>query len=643
VSIAVLFRLKYYACDHFCCDGKSILRTFVRTLNSKKQNNLQMQKQVTFSNPQSFSPAKSRGEGNQPEIQYAFLDKFDLIGGKAMLHLILSILCSILVATPSLGEENVREHDVVIYGGTAAAVMSAVQSHRMGKSVVIVSPDKHLGGLSSGGLGFTDFGNRLTVGGLAREFYERVFQHYDKPAAWTHETPVAYHQKKIGWRDMWTGENTRWVFEPHVAESIFDQFVAENNILVVRDEWLDRTQGVEKDAGRIRSITTLSGKVFKGKIFIDATYEGDLMAAAGVRYHVGREANSVYGEKWNGVQQGVVHHKHNFQGLKVSPYKVKGDPSSGLLARISTAALEPNGTGDDKIQAYCFRMCLTNDADNRVPFPKPENYDPMQYELLLRIFEVMDPLYVFEKFDPVPNKKTDTNNHGPFSFDNLGMNWDYPDASYERRREIIEEHKTYQLGMLYFLCHDPRVPTRLQEEMQKWGLASDEFVDNGHWAYQLYIREARRMVGEYVITEHDLLGDRKSTTKRSIGMGSYGIDSHNIQRYVDSDGYVQNEGDVGIHVGDYTIPYDVIVPKEREVNNLLVPVAASCSHVAYGSIRMEPVFMILAQGAGAAACIAIDDQVSVQSVSYEKLKARLLTDKQILDKSHMLPDPRKKK
>lgn len=551
------------------------------------------------------------------------------------------LLLLVCMAGPSWASEPAAEHDVVIYGGTSAAVMAAVQCQRMGKSVVVVAPDKHLGGLSSGGLGFTDIGNRLTVGGLAREFYEKVYQHYDKPEAWTQETPEAFHQKEIGWRKMWDGENTRWVFEPHVAEAIFEQFVLENNIPVFRDEWLDREHGVETDAGRIGSITTLSGKVFKGKVFIDATYEGDLMAAAGVSYHVGREANSVYGEKWNGVQQGVYHHKHHFQGLKISPYKIKGDASSGVVARVSAEAPQPNGTGDDKVQAYCFRMCLTNDPDNRIPFPKPQNYDPEQYELLLRIFDVMDPMYVFQKFDPVPNNKTDTNNHGPFSFDNLGMSWDYPEASYERRREIIEEHKTYQLGMLYFISHDPRVPKQLQEAMQTWGLPKDEFVDNQNWPHQLYIREARRMVGQYVITEHDLLGDLKSKTKKSIGMGSYGIDSHNIRRYVDSDGYVQNEGDVGVHVGDYRIPYDVIVPKEEEVSNLIVPVAASCSHVAYGSIRMEPVFMILAQSAATAACIAMDEATSVQSVDYSKLRARLLADKQILEKSQRLPDPRK--
>ncbi|MGB7324784.1 MAG: FAD-dependent oxidoreductase, partial [Rubripirellula sp.] len=300
-------------------------------------------------------------------------------------------------------------------------------------------------------------------------------------------------------------------------------------------------------------------------------------------------------------------------------------------------------TGDHKVQAYCFRMCLTNNPANRIPLPKPKDYDPDQYELLLRIFEAMDPMYMLQKFDPVPNEKTDTNNHGPFSFDNLGTNWDYPEASYDRRKEIIEEHKTYQLGMLYFICHDPRVPKQLQKAMREWGLPKDEFVDNDHWSHQLYVREARRMVGKYVITEHDLLGEQKSKTDKSIGMGSYGIDSHNIQRFITADGFVQNEGDVGIHVGDYRIPYDVIVPKEDEASNLIVPVAASCSHVAYGSIRMEPIFMILAQGAGTAASIAIDDQTNVQSIDYEKLRTRLLADKQILEKSHRLPDPRKNK
>ena len=574
---------------------------------------------------------------------------FDAVGicprlvATQMKYWILSVLVAFIVAGYGRASETERKYDVVIYGGTSAAVMAAVQSQRMGKSVAIVAPDEHLGGLSSGGLGFTDIGNRLTIGGLAREFYAQIYQHYSQAEAWAHQTPDEFHKKKIGWRRMWAGETTKWVFEPHVAETIFTQFIADHNIPVFKDEWLDRKRGVKVDAGRIESITTLSGKVFTAKIFIDATYEGDLMAAAGVSYHVGREANAVYDEKWNGVQQGVFHHKHHFGEMKISPYQVKDDPSSGVLARIATEPLGPNGSGDDRVQAYCFRMCLTNQPSNRIPFSKPDNYDPKQYELLLRIFEQMDPMYVFQKFDPVPNSKTDTNNHGPFSFDNLGMNWDYPEATYQRRREIIKEHKTYQLGMLYFIANDPRVPKRLQQAMREWGLPQDEFVDNGNWSHQLYIREARRMVGKYVLTEHDLTGKLKSKTERSIGMGSYGIDSHNVQRFVTADGHVQNEGDVGIHVGPYRIPYDVIVPKEEELHNLIVPVAASCSHVAYGSIRMEPIFMVLAQSAATAACIAIDDETSVQSIDYEKLRARLRADKQILEKSQMLPDPRKQK
>lgn len=523
-----------------------------------------------------------------------------------------------------------READVVIYGGTSAAVMAAVQVRKMGKSVVVVSPNKHLGGLSSGGLGFTDVGRSSAIGGLSRAFYERVYQHYNSEVdAWKSETKSAYLKKRLGFRKPSDKSKVMWTFEPHVAESVFEEFIAEHNVPVSRDEWLDREHGVKRVNGRIHSITMLSGKVFTGKVFIDATYEGDLMAAAGVSYHVGREANSVYGEKWNGVQKGVYHHPHNFSTLSVSPYKTPGDPDSGVLARISTEDPGKNGTGDKKVQAYCFRMCLTNDPDNRIPLTKPDGYDPEQYALLPRIFEQMDPMDFFHKFDPVPNRKTDTNNHGPFSFDNIGMNYDYPEADYARREEIIREHEAYQKGMLYFLCTDPHVPRMLQDEINKWGLPKDEFVDNGNWSHQLYIREARRMVGKYVITEKDLLGD-PSPCQRSIGMGSYGIDSHNTQRYITPDGFVENEGDVGVKVKPYHISYDAIVPRDDECRNLLVPVCVSCSHVAYGSVRMEPVFMILGQSAGAAACIAADDCVDVQDLDYEKLKKQLVGDKQRL-------------
>jgi hypothetical protein len=395
---------------------------------------------------------------------------------------------------------------------------------------------------------------------------------------------------------------------------------------------------VKKDGARIASITMLSGKTFAGKMFIDATYEGDLMAAAGADYHVGREANSVYGEEWNGSQVGVLHHRHHFgpygkdgsgAGLKVSPYVVPGDPKSGVLPRVSTTAPLPRGEGDKGVQAYCFRMCLTDHPENRIPFPKPEGYDPKQYELLVRVFNA-GWRETFEKFDPIPNHKTDTNNHGPFSTDNIGFNHDYPEASYERRREIIKDHETYQKGWLYFIANDPRVPADVQKEMQRWGLPKDEYADHGNWSPQLYIREARRLVGSYVMTENDLL--KKRPTPDSVGMGSYGIDSHNIQRYITPEGYVQNEGDIGVGLkAPYEIAYGALIPKRGQGDNLLVPVCPSASHIAFGSIRMEPVFMILGQSAATAAAMAIDAQQSVQEVPYAKLRERLLQDGQILE------------
>ena len=546
---------------------------------------------------------------------------------KTVFTILARLTCILGIASTAHANEKPLEYDIVIYGGSSAAVTAAVQASKMERSVAIVGPDKHLGGLSAGGLGFTDTGRKEVIGGLSREFYQRVFNYYRKPEAWKSETEADFLKKKLGMRT--TTKDAMWSFEPSVAELVFEDFIRENKVPVFRDEWLDRDKGVSKVDGRIESITMLSGKTFKAKVFIDATYEGDLLAAAGVSYHVGREANSVYGEKWNGVQAGVFHHDHHFGDMKISPYKTPGDPNSGVLARISTEPSGENGSGDKRVQAYCFRMCLTNEPANRIPFPKPEGYDPEQYELLLRIFDGMNPMHVFHKFDPVPNNKTDTNNHGPFSFDNIGMNWDYPEASYERRKEIIEEHKNYQLGMLYFICHDPRVPKELQKAMREWGLPKDEFTDSANWSHQLYVREARRMVGKHVITEHDLIGNPENP--KSVGMGSYGIDSHNTQRYITPEGHVQNEGDVGVRVPPYQITYDAIVPKESECTNLIVPVAASCSHVAYGSVRMEPVFMILGQSAGTAASMAIEDSVKVQNVDYPKLKARLIADKQVLE------------
>ncbi|MBL8188305.1 MAG: FAD-dependent oxidoreductase [Acidobacteria bacterium] len=557
-----------------------------------------------------------------------------------MRKLLWSLLAMTILTFPA-GTQSATQYDLVIYGGTAAAVTAAVQAKQMGKTVLIVSPDKHLGGLSSGGLGFTDTGNKAVIGGLAREFYHRVYQHYQKSEAWQWEKREQFGNKGQGTVAL-DGENrTMWIFEPHVAEQVFEDFIREYKIPVVRNEWLNRQTGVKKSGKRIISIKTLSGKTYAAKMFIDATYEGDLMAAAGVSYHVGRESKDQYGEQWAGVQTGVLHHRHHFGAVKekISPYWIPGDPTSGVLPRISTAPPGEYGSADKKVQAYCFRMCLTDHADNRVPFPKPDNYDPKQYELLLRIFQA-GWRETFQKFDRIPNRKTDTNNHGPFSTDNIGMNYDYPEASYERRRAIIREHEQYQKGWLYFIANDPRVPADVQSAFRKWGLARDEFKDNGNWPHQIYVREARRMIGAYVMTENELL--KKRPTPDSVGMGSYGIDSHNIQRYIigsGKDAYVQNEGDIGVSTdGPYQIAYGSLVPKREQVENLFVPVAVSSSHIAYGSIRMEPVFMILGQSAATAAAMAIDGKLAVQDVPYARLRERLLQDKQVLEFASAMPN-----
>jgi hypothetical protein len=542
---------------------------------------------------------------------------------------LLSLLLCGCTAAPLLA----MEYDVVVYGGTSAGVIAALQAKRMGKSVVVVCPDRHLGGLSSGGLGFTDTGNKAVIGGLARTFYHRIWKHYDQLAAWKWQKKEEYGNQGQGTPAIDGDQRTMWIFEPHVAEQVFEDFVRENQIPVHRNEWLDRAQGVTTQGRRITSIAMLSGQKFAGKMFIDATYEGDLMAAAGVDYHVGREAREVYNEQWNGVQTGVLHHRHHFGAVKVpvSPYVVPGDPRSGVLPRISTDPPGEYGQGDRRVQAYCYRMCLTQHPENRVPFPRPDGYDPRQYALLARIFDA-GWRETFEKFDPIPNRKTDTNNHGPMSSDNIGMNYDYPEASYERRRQILQEHVTYQQGWLYFIANDPSVPAEVRNEMSRWGLARDEFTDNGHWPHQIYVREARRMIGSFVMTENELL--KKRPTPDSVGMGSYTIDSHNVQRYITPEGFVQNEGDIGVPTrGPYEIAYGSLVPKRGPggVDNLLVPVCVSSSHIAFGSIRMEPVFMILAQSAATAAALAIDSNLSVQDVPYPRLRERLLHDGQVLE------------
>ena len=547
-----------------------------------------------------------------------------------MRWILLALLCAPAAAP-------VDTYDLVIYGGNSASVIAAVQAIKMGKTAVIVCPDKHLGGLSSGGLGFTDTGNKSVIGGLSRDFYHRVYEHYQKPEAWKQMKASEYGGKGQGTPAMDGDRRTMWIFEPHVAEAIFEDYVREFKIPVHRDHWLDRSRGgVTMDGARITAIKMLNGTSFHGRMFIDATYEGDLMAAAGVAFHVGREANATYGEAWNGNEVGVLHHGHHFK-KPISPYVVPGKPESGLVYGVDSSAPGTRGEEDKRIQAYCYRLCMTTFDDNRIPFPKPDGYDAKKYELLARVFESGWREH-FGKFDPIPNHKTDTNNHGPFSMDHIGANYDYPEATYERRKEILKDHESYQKGLLYFTANDPRVPEDVRKAMSKWGLPKDEFTDNGGWPHQIYVREARRMVGVYVMTELDCLDKRE--TPDSVGMGSYTIDSHNVRRYVTPEGTVQNEGDIGVHCPrPYEVAYGSLTPKKAQCENLLVPVCLSSSHMAYGSIRMEPVFMILAQSAATAAVMAIDGKLAVQDVPYEQLKKRLLEDGQVLVNEKPGPKP----
>jgi len=541
--------------------------------------------------------------------------------------LFISLFLSFLTPLPVAKDRDAGQddhYDVVVYGGTSAGIIAAVQTAKMGRTVVLIVPDGHLGGLTTGGLGQTDIGNKQVIGGLAREFYERIARKYDRPGAWKWQRKEDYRSR--GQSLTREGETTMWTFEPSVASQVYDDLIRENRIPVVMNERLALGKKcVLKKDGAIRSILMESGRRFSGKMFIDASYEGDLMACSGVTYFIGREGEEVYHENLNGVrtQQAVYHQFPD----GIDPYVKEDDPESGLLPGIHTTPGE-EGSGDRKVQAYCFRMCLTDVPENRIPFEKPAGYNEQDYELLFRLIEkgYSGP---FCTFSAMPNRKTDSNNNGPFSTDYIGHNYAYPDGDYETREAIIRAHETYQKGLMWTLANHPRVPDSIREAFSRWGLPKDEFMDNGHWPGQLYVREARRMIGERVMTQHHCTQD--SSVSRSVGMGAYTMDSHNIQRYVNGKGWVKNEGDVQVGgFGPYPISYGAIIPKKEECTNLLVPVCLSASHIAYGSIRMEPVFMILGQSAATAACLAIDNNTTVQELAYNALKEQLLKDKQIL-------------
>ncbi len=550
--------------------------------------------------------------------------------------LCLLLMCAVagLFTAEVFAEER---HDVVIYGGTSGGVTAAVQAAKMGHSAVVINPYTHLGGMTSSGLGHTDSGRKAVIGGLSREFYRRVREVYRSDGRWVRERREDY----VGHRHLQPDDDAQWGFEPHVAEEIFRNWLAEHEVPLVSGRLVrDDGKGVVKEGDRIVSIALESGEIYRGRMFIDATYEGDLLDEAGVSFIVGREGNEKYGETLNGIQTAqTINHVFTANGerraprplpeeARVDPYVVPGDPSSGLLPGVNPDAGGAEGEGDHRVQSYCYRLCLTDDPENKVPFAQPQGYSEADYEILFRMFEAG------EKRIPwlparMPNRKTDTNNRWAVSMNLIGGSDEYPLASYERRREIEREHENWQRGLMWALANHERVPESIRSEVGRWGYAADEFVGNDHWPPMIYIRVGRRMVSDYVMTEHDCRLMRVASD--SVGMGSYAMDSHNVQRYVTPEGYVQNEGNIEVAPdGPYSISYRSIVPARGEAENLLVPWAVSASHIAFGSIRMEPVFMVLGQSAATAASLAIADGIAVQDVDYETLRERLEADGQVL-------------
>ncbi|WP_419212728.1 FAD-dependent oxidoreductase [Maribacter sp. X9] len=552
---------------------------------------------------------------------------------------ILSALILVILSLNSCSTNKIKDPntaDVIIYGGTSAGISAAIQTARSGRSVIMLEPTNRIGGLTTGGLGQTDIGNKQVIGGISREFYQNIKKYYQNPSNWVWQKQSDYASE--GQSKTNADEDTMWTFEPSVALAVFEEMMKDLNIKIVYNERLDRTSGVIKKEKSITSITMESGNIYTGKMFIDATYEGDLLAASNVTYTIGREANSQYGETLNGVQandygstltggESLNAANHNFV-KGVDPYTILGDTTSSLLPGINPT-IQQDGSGDNKLQAYCFRMCLTDHDPNRIPFEKPAGYQESDYELLLRNYEAgYDRVpWINSK---MPNGKTDTNNRDGFSTDFIGQNYDYPEASYEEREHIVQKHRIYQQGLMWTLANHPRIPEHIRTEVSAWGTCKDEFERKDGWQEQLYIREARRMVSDFVMVQKHC--ERLEIVQDGIGMAAYTMDSHNTQRYLTPDGFVSNEGNVEAHLKTpFPISYRSIVPKKEECNNLLVPVCLSSSHIAFGSIRMEPVFMVLGQSTSVIANMAIEQGVAVQDIPYDQLRKKLIDLGQIIE------------
>jgi hypothetical protein len=506
-----------------------------------------------------------------------------------------------------------QSFDVVVYGGTAGGIVAALSAAREGLKTALLEPTGHLGGMVSGGLGYTDYGKKEVIGGYALEFYYRIGKHYEMSRY---------------------GQDVSWLHEPHVAEDTFRRMLSEANVTVLPNRRLREKTGVRKEGLQLREITMEDGSSFTAKIFMDTTYEGDLMAQSGVTYTWGRESSAQYGEPLAGVRGKTPFHQFP---VNVSPY----DNQHRLLPEISADIAAPAGSADKKVQAYNFRMCLSDVPANQTAFPKPPGYLPQRYGLLARLIQArtqaegrVPGLNTLMKIDRLPNGKSDVNNNGAFSTDYIGGSYDYPEAGYAKRRQIWEAHKNYIAGFFYFMANDPQVPEELRRTLNRWGLCKDEFTDTANWPRQLYIREARRLVGEYVAVQQDL--QTELTKPDPIGMGSYNSDSHNLERIVDEEGFVRNEGDMQVAVTPYQIPYRVLLPKRGEAQNLLVPVCFSASHVAYSSMRMEPQYMIIGEAAGVAAKLSIDTRRPLQEIDTAALTAILRKRGAILE---YIPSP----
>jgi hypothetical protein len=553
-----------------------------------------------------------------------------------------AFLCSLLlVLSASSAGAAIIEADVCVYGATSGGIAAAIQAQRMGKRAVIAEPGAFIGGLTTGGLGATDIGNKAAIGGIGREFYRNIAKYYAQDSVWKWETRADYFARRGSGQskasDLDSKDATMWTFEPHVAALVFSNLLREANVPVHLEQ---RLQSVRKTGTRIESVAMASGNIYRAAMFIDATYEGDLMAAAGVAFHIGREANNLYGETLNGIRGETP--KHQFT-VPVDPYVKKGRPDSGLLPFVQPDALGKPGEGDQSVQAYNYRLCFTTNAANRMPLEPPAHYDAARYELLGRYFDELAAAgrhpQLTDFWNPIwlPNQKTDINNNGGFSTDHIGANYEYPGGNAEKRRQIAKDNEVYIRGFLHFLLTNPRVPENIRRDMARWGPCRDEFEATGGWPQQLYVREARRMVGGMVMSERHCRGQEQ--VDDSAGLAAYNMDSHNCRRIV-RNGKAANEGDVQVPpMSPYPISFRALIPKPDDCSNLLVPVCLSASHIAYGSIRMEPVFMILGQSCGTAACLAIDESVAIQKLDYLRLRSRLLSDHQILEWRSPRPIP----